>query len=281
MSAKAFSDIMIAAGFGEEPAAAASHAQHRAHSATASFEAQLAEQQRAYERLRSIQGELKADEDQVAAEVAKLRRRLEEAARGLSAAESRRERLRRELGQTETEINELAKQKAHFTSEIHALTERAAAARENKLQRACGGNGRGAHNMGSSSQAGLVDLLGGEATAPVHSTAPSHEPASQEPNLLGDSFCAGPGPSANASAARLDDLLGLDSPAPQAQSREADAPFDGFGGFDAPQASDGFWASSPLGGPMPQQAAAGNGSGQMVAPSDPFASLGMLGGAMP
>ena len=132
MSAKAFSDIMIAAGFGEEPAAAASHAQHRAHSATASFEAQLAEQQRAYERLRSIQGELKADEDQVAAEVAKLRRRLEEAARGLSAAESRRERLRRELGQTETEINELAKQKAHFTSEIHAPTERAAAANGSK-----------------------------------------------------------------------------------------------------------------------------------------------------
>jgi hypothetical protein len=272
MSAKAFVDVMAAAGFGCEAAAAASAAQSKASGVQASFEAQLAEQRRQFEKMQAVQAELKADEEKLAATVGRLRRKMDESTRALSAAESRRERLKQELVRATAECAEHLKAKEQCTAQIHEATARAAAVREEKLRRACGSGA--AVTLAASSSAAAVACG-----------------ASAEPNLFGegwlaDGLAAGDGGS--------EDLLGLGSEAPPPHIAQSDpwagdlfngaaepggAPaasddaFGGFSGFDCAscggaspadvQASfeldvrsspggiakpDSFWSSSPLGG---------------------------------
>eukprot|EP00962_Isochrysis_galbana_P005185 scaffold1415_cov117-Isochrysis_galbana.AAC.11 len=317
MSARAFADVMAAAGFGHEAAATASAAQSKVSGVQASFEAQLAEQRKQFEKMQAVQAELKADEEKLAATVGRLRRKMDESTRALSAAESKRERLKQELVRATAECVEHLKAKEQCTAEIHEATARAAALREEKLRRACGG---GAASAASSSDAAAAVACG----------------ASAEPNLFGDGWLAD---GAAAGGVGTDDLLGLGAEAPPPQispswagdllggaaglgggPAASDDVFGGFGGFDcAPgggasasvaqdafhldvqgspggvTSADPFWGSSPLGGmaappppPTERPRAATTQPHGGVEPvrrnapaADPFADLSFLSASMP
>jgi uncharacterized coiled-coil protein SlyX len=232
MSAKAFADVMAAAGFGYEAAAAASAAQSKASGVQASFEARLAEQRRQFETMQAVQAELKADEEKLAATVGRLRRKMDDSTRALSAAESKRERLKQELARATTECVEHSKAKEQCTALLHEATAQAAAVREEKLRRACGGSAAAASAASTSAAAAAVA-----------------SGASAEPNLFGEGWLAETG-AAGGGGGGTDDLLGLEAEAfPSHSTAQPDLwGHDLLGGGSrgaAPPNSDAFGGAAP------------------------------------
>jgi len=227
-------------------------AQTKSAGVQASFEAQLAEQRRAYERMQAVQLEIKADEEKLAATVGRLRRKMDDSTRNLSASEGRRDRLKQELARAAAECVLYSKQKEDCTAEIHEATKQAAKSREEKLRRACGGSAAAA-SAASSSAAAPARKAGGASTA-----------AAAEPNLLGDDFLSGGGEGPSAAGGGGwggEDLLGLEeTPAPPRPA--ASDPWGGSG--DADLLGDG-----PV--------SAGSGGGGMVSAPTPDAFSGFDG----
>eukprot|EP00967_Tisochrysis_lutea_P119699 scaffold195676_cov23-Tisochrysis_lutea.AAC.2 len=295
---------MAAAGFGCEPAAASGSAAARAGQAEASFSSRLDTQRREFERMLAVQTELRADEEKLSATLDKLRRKMDEASRALSAAEARRERLRRELARTEAECGEHARQKERCAAQIHEATAAAAAEREEKLRRACGGAPcAGAAPPVPRELAGMAaiepNLLGDE---PVEQAGAARASALDD-DLLGLSLDAPPRLAAAAPSGTdlLGDLGGVGSaPGGGAIGRED---FDGFGGFDCgpgggraadPQldpfgldvrsvpggaTDDAFWGSSPLTGMGGASKPAPYASPSACQGGSPAAQAGMARGA--
>lgn len=237
-------------------------------SAEADFRKQMAEQAKRMEALQAIERELKVDEHKFQATLAGLRSKLEVHTRALSSANSTKARLVKELAACEKEIKQNETGKAEVTAQIHSVTEKAAAQRDEKLRKISGApapppKAAAAAPAAPPPPAG-ADLLGGDLFGgPVAAAAAAPPP----PDFFGgDLMGAAPPPPAAAAGGAMDLLAELGGALPA-------APPAAMGGMGMQQQSP-----QPMMGGMPGQMGGGM-CGGMGAGGMGMGG-GMVGGAM-